>query len=357
MMKKYLLAIIFCFCGVQAFSQEGYVQRDALADKLIIEGIRLHDEGKYKSAIAKYNEALKIQRNYISALYEISLSYLAMKNYQKAIEYSNQLINLGNNPTYIDAVIVKATSLAKTNNRTDAINLLNSNLLKYPENYLLNYNLGIFYFENEEYRVALNYLKKAININPTEHEVYLIYAYTLKYLDMWVQSIYSFQFYLLNEPNNDETSKTAFASMLSLFDKFNKNSISQSDEQLGLLPLYEKLDELRLLYAFSEKNYDYFLTASKIVFSSMDEVAETNAKNRRGIFWDLFIPVYASLINSEYFDTYSRYISSCYYPTSFSWWQNNEEEVKNFKKWFEGIEDDMLDDEFYIDDYTPEMDK
>jgi len=40
-----------------------FAQNPEAAEKMVIEGVHLHDEGKYNQALAKYDEALKTDKD------------------------------------------------------------------------------------------------------------------------------------------------------------------------------------------------------------------------------------------------------------------------------------------------------
>ena len=54
---------------------------------LIKAGIQLHDAGDFKGAIAKYEEALRLDAKSPSALFEIANTYVALEEYKKALKY------------------------------------------------------------------------------------------------------------------------------------------------------------------------------------------------------------------------------------------------------------------------------
>lgn len=340
-MKKYIfILLLLSLPRLHSFSQT--LNR---VDTLVIEGIKLHDEGKYHEAILKYKGVLEKNPNSISALYELSLSYLSLNEFENAIKYSTQVINMGYQPVLIDAIIVKATALAKTKKLDVAIDLLNNALKNHPDNYLLNYNLGLSYYNAGEKKVALFYIKKAIDIDRTHPEAFLIYAYILRDLDMWIQSVYSYQFYLLQEPNS-KYSRKAFREMYALLYNIKLETITQSDKGLGLESLYQKIESLQKNCSNGVYDYNFFYESSYALFSAMDEIAETKAKGRKGIFWDFFIPIFSELLDSEYFPTYTRYISACNFEESVKWWNSHADKVNSFINWFEGI-DNQIDEENY----------
>jgi putative transport protein len=77
MMKKLILLISL----LVTISTVGLHSQTNNAQELIEEGVSLHDEGEYEEAIERYNEALELDSTLINAVYEMSLSYLALKEF------------------------------------------------------------------------------------------------------------------------------------------------------------------------------------------------------------------------------------------------------------------------------------
>ena len=72
------------------FTLTAYGQnRDPRVEELIKEGVELHDEGEYEEAIDRYLEALQLDSTSVLANYELSLSYLALRDFENALEYSS----------------------------------------------------------------------------------------------------------------------------------------------------------------------------------------------------------------------------------------------------------------------------
>src|SRR5207244_3305847 len=82
--KKLLLSIAL---GIPFLSFSQVTPRFPLNDskKLILEGISLHDEDKYKEAIAKYDLVDRNDTNYAWSLYEKCLSFVLEKDYRSSI--------------------------------------------------------------------------------------------------------------------------------------------------------------------------------------------------------------------------------------------------------------------------------
>lgn len=328
---RYLLTILsiilpLSICFAQTSTQ-------ASSEKLIRQGVSLHDKGQYKDAIELYKEALKINPNSMSAVYEMSLSCLELKDYENAIKYSTKVITSSFQPLLVDAYIVKSSALAETNKIDQSIQLLNDALIRCGDEYLLYFNLGLCYFNKKDYNQVILNLRKAIEIDATRSSAFLLYAYALNDTGRWLQSFYSFHFFLLLEPNT-QRSKEAFGEM---FDMLTAD-IPANDERLSSesgvdrRALYEHFSSSKPKSDDPSAQYIYFQEASKQIFFM---VSQMQNDTQSGLMWDFFVPTYEEILGSGHFDTYCRYISVAYFPESLKWWDDHKDQVDNFIEWFE----------------------
>lgn len=340
-MRRYLIITFLLFTFTYSYAQPS-------SEKLIRQGVALHDKGRYKEAITRYEEALKVNPTSMSAIYEMSLSYLQLKDNEKAIKYSTKVITANFQPLLMDAYIVKSTAFANQGKVTDAIKLLNEALDRCGDEYLLHFNLGLSYFNSKDNKMAVQHLRKAIEIDATHSSAFLLYAYALSDLGRWVQSFYSFHFFLLLEPNT-ERSKDAFGEM---FDIIN----SKMDDTPEKLSPEEGVDR-RMIYDLIKKkktgatddisNYNFFVEASKAIFFTLGQMQNDS---QSGLLWYFFVPTYDEILGSGHFDTYCRYISVSYFPESLAWWDKNKTHVDNFIEWFENGQGGIDEEADYGDD-------
>ena len=280
----------------------------------------------------------------MSAVYEMSLSYLELKDYQNAIDYSTKVITSSFQPLLVDAYIVKSSALAEMNKIDQSIQLLNDALIRCGDEYLLYFNLGLCYFNKKDYNQVIFNLRKAIEIDATRSSAFLLYAYALNDTGRWLQSFYSFHFFLLLEPNT-QRSKEAFGEM---FDMLTAD-IPANDERLSYengvdrKSLYEHISGSRPKSDDLSSQYLYFQEASKQIFFI---VSQMKNDTQNGLIWDFFVPTYEEILGSGHFDTYCRYISVAYFPESLKWWDDHKDEVDNFIEWFEHGQGASDDDDF-----------
>ncbi len=329
-------------------------------EALIKEGIELHDAGEYEEAIDRYNEALDLDSTHILAIYEISLSYLALKDFENAILYSTQVIDSNNEQLSSGAYAVKSESLAAMEKVDEAIELLHESLEKNENKSILHFNLALNFYKKGDTDKTLEHIKTAIDIDKTHSGAFLLNAYALKDKNMWVQSILSFQMFLLLEPDS-KRSKNAFAEMLQIMQlreveepversfiqqQLMKNSSNNamSKDELPALSIenglnrnfvYHAITSTRDSLKLASEEVDDFILFKTVNMEIMKILERESKSSNEGILWTFYIPFFSHIAHSAYYDVYCRYISVSYYPESFKWWENNTEAALNFIMWFE----------------------
>ena len=371
-MKKYSLTTLLLFISlIHAFAQQsGDIQ------ELIEKGIEHHDAREYKQAIESYEEALKIDPESMIATYEIALSYLALRDYKNASEYSTKVIDSKDKDLLVSAYGVKSESLAEMGKVDEAIRLLDEALRKNGDDYYLHFNLALNYFNKGDLDKTILHVDKALGLSKSQSGAYLLSAYALNDKDIWVQSILSFHIFLLMEPDSHR-SKNAFEEMLQLMqvkeitEKPVERSFIQQQLQRQTQPkdsssVAKKTPPLtnihginrELLYNEIEKTKDSLKnvtidsleidTLETELYTKFREVTRTfftvlseeNDGTKNEFIWNFHVPIVTKILNSDYFDTYCRYISVAYFPESLEWWENNQESAAKFVRWFEKGDED-----------------
>lgn len=149
MRQKILILFIGLFSlslfptGVYASGESTKRERNAITD-----GNKLYNEGRYRAAIKKYEEALKENPNSAVGRYNLGLSQ----------------IRLGTNPS--DTTQAAKDLAAKGCQAMEQIAKMGS--IKPQLASMANYNLGNVAFNSEDYRTALGYYKQALRLNPSD---------------------------------------------------------------------------------------------------------------------------------------------------------------------------------------------
>ena len=370
-MKKYFLITLFIF-GFLNLSAQQTADGEQSVQELIQKGIEHHDAREYKQAIETYKKALEIESNSMIATYELALSYLAIRDYKNAIQYSSKVIESGNKDLLIGAYGVKSEALAETGKVDKSIGLLENALWKLGNDYYLHFNLALNYFKKGNLDKTLHHVDNALNLNKTQSGAYLLSAYALSDKERWVQSILSFQIFLMMEPDSHR-SKNAFEEMLqemqvkevtekpverSFIQKqlerhFDTNDSTVVTKNAPTLGTFQGVDR-ELVYQAIQNTKDSLEnimpqdttvsdSTNTALYNSFKEVTRTiftvlseeNDGSKEGFIWSFHIPVITTILNSSHFDTYCRYISVAYFPESLEWWENNQDSAAKFVRWFE----------------------
>ncbi|MFT4071060.1 MAG: tetratricopeptide repeat protein [Dysgonamonadaceae bacterium] len=323
-----------------------YSQTDV--SSLIRQGVRLHDKEDYKGAIGFYQQALSVNPNSMPAMYEMSLSYLELKDYAEALKYSTKVINSNFKPLQVDAYVVKSTALAAMEKYQDAITLLKEALVKCGDDYLLNYNLGLSYFKIQDSAHAIQYLGKSIDKKINDADAYYTYAYALIDQNRYLEALLALDSYLLLEPDGSN-SKDVFEDMMDILQ--NKLTVVAGEDKPAQVPGVDMaqvaaiIQKTKTQFPGSDKQaeYQFFQEATKGLLTEFQ--SKQNEEND-GLFWNYFVPTYSDILESHYFDVFCRYISVAAYPESLTWWKSNKTRVEEFIEWFETANGtDQMDDE------------
>ena len=370
-MKKIAVILVFCIAFLSQTKANEDVQR------LIKEGIELHGEGEYQQAIERYNEALQLDPANILAIYEMSLSYLAMGDYENAIKFSTQVIESDDQTLTIGAYAIKSEALYALDRVDEAIKLLENALERHENEYLLHFNLALKHYRKNNLYHTLFHVRRAIDIDKSHSEAFLLYAYALNDSGLWLSSIFAFQIFLLLEPDS-RRSVSAFEELLrtmristSSEEGVERSFIQQpagrdqspsgymiSPTEIPPLGIENGINRFLIFSAITvaldsltaasldDDLFTVFKTVNREIITLLD--AENDGSEERMCkFWTFYVPFFAHIVRSEHYETFCRYISVSYLPESFEWWQDNPEYAENFVLWFsegdEEIEKDVID--------------
>lgn len=352
-MKRFLFIILIIIGSLWQISAQQNVQ------DIIREGVKLHDQEKYREAITLYEKALKLNPQSMSAMYEMAFSYLALKELDNTLKYSTKVINSNNKNLLVKAYCIKSEALAEMGKIDKAITLLQHAIDNNPNDYNLHFNLALNYFKKDDIKRTLSQVQRAIDLNKSHSGAYLLYAYALNDSEKWVKSIMAFQMFLLLEPDS-KRSKNAFDEMLQTIGlgttselqttrsfirqqlkkqnaKTENNATPQLNSVNGLnrAKLYNDITAARDSILKENPDIERYLLFKNITKTFYSNLSEQLKEKSLGTIWTFYIPVFTRITESDYFDTFTRYISVSYFPESLTWWENNKDKAAKFVYWFE----------------------
>lgn len=137
------------------------------------------DAGQYKKAETELKAVLELEENYTDALFALGFVYIETKEYSKAIEPFNKIVELNaDNPMrFINSQLEAAyyylgTAYRELGRYQDAIDAVNEALLINKTDADAWYLLGEAYRDHEDYAPAIDSYKQALRFVPEFKEVY-----------------------------------------------------------------------------------------------------------------------------------------------------------------------------------------
>ncbi len=332
---KRIIILLILLIPITFFAQSEIKQ-------LVKEGIELHDAKKYDEAIEVYERALKLDKKSSLVHYEIGFSYFAKGDHKKAVKHMDKVIK--NEDKHLkDAYVTKGSALDIMGKSKEAVKVYKKAVQEFPDNYLLQYNLALTLYNMGEKAEAEMNLIDAISLNPSHGTSNYLLAIIKKEQNRRVESLLGLHFFLLIEPNTTR-SESALAMLMELMgegvEKKDDKNISIS---LGDMDVNDDFSSANLMLSMlaasklSEENegkseQTLFYESTEGIFKVLDEMK----KDKKGIWWDLYVTFYGSLVESGHLEAYCYFITQTKSEVETKWIKENEEKMGAFYDWLKG---------------------
>lgn len=220
-MKKILVIAVFLipyYC---------VAQNTVGAKYKLIEGVELHDEGKYVAAIKKYDEALALDVNNMDVLTEKALTLETMGSSKEAVEICKKTLKLYPNDVDPTLYVTYGNALDHLGQPDKALKVYKTGIEKFPDYYQLYFNQGITLSGVKKYEQAAISIQQATKINPNHPGSFN--ALGIIYSDNRIAAIMTTCRYLSLD-NNSKRAKSNYSLLMKLLfqgvSKDSGNSIS-----------------------------------------------------------------------------------------------------------------------------------
>jgi len=135
--------------------------------QLLLQGEKLYHQGKFEAAIPKVQETLKLNPDNVEAIYAMALCYMALKKYQKSLEFSRRAATYQSN--YLeDIYLLMGSAYKQLNAPWNALRTYRFAAGQYPKNSKLQYRLGDTYLFLNKPELASDAFKAAIVADPDD---------------------------------------------------------------------------------------------------------------------------------------------------------------------------------------------
>lgn len=295
----------------------------------------------YEAAAEVYKELLALEPESETAHYELAFTYMYMKNYEKALEHSEKVVNM-NGPNREQGLIIQGSCLDDLGRREEAIEVLEKGIKKYGASSMMNYNLALTYYRDSKLDKAKSTLEEGIETDKSHASSHFILGLINAETGYRIPALLNLHHFLILEP---ATSRSQNA--LEIIENITNEGVSRSDN--GSISVSLSSDDKGefhstevMLSLFSAINLSAemmdttkigsFISMHGAVFKSL---GESKKKKNKGLYWEYYIPLFDQLARSEHFETYCRYVTMSKDEDSSEWITVNPAKLEELAVWFD----------------------
>lgn len=340
MKKIYLFPIFFSIISFSQNKDDAKIKVD--------EGIALHDSGKYNEALAKYDEALNLDKNNQIALTEKAMTLESLKRYDDAIEVSKQVLKLYPNEDNKTLYVTYANSLDHSNKASEALKIYDEGIKKYPDYFYLYFNKGIALVNLKENDKAILLFQQATKLNPNHSSSFN--ALAILEQSNRIASVLAFSRYLVID-NKSSRAKGNFETLMKLMnkgvsktgdksvslsidsstlDKINKKKKGENDFSSTdmVLSMASALD-------YDEKNKDKTDVEKFIIkFQTLCQSMAETQKNQKGYYREFLAPYFIEMEKKNLVEPFAyKIFLSSKNPDVSNYNKEHSDKIEEFQSW------------------------
>lgn len=322
-LKKFLL-----LAAVIMFSANSFAQTEI--EKIIKEGISLHDKGNFKGAVTLYNKVLAKDPNSTIALAELANTYLALKDYGNAIRYSDKVIDQKKENLLL-AYMVKGTALDELNKSDEAITVYQEGLSKGGNHFLLQYNLGLVYYKIKDVAKAEQAFTSAVLLNPSHSSSHLMLGLLMTEQNEKSKSILAYFYFLLLEPSSERAKEVYKSVMNNLATTSNSNDTNEIKLKANSIQGFGALDlALELLLVSRPKELKEDIDQLEYITRAFFNMAHELKKEQSNFWWNFYVPFFYKISKENQNRVFCYFISQGVKTDSKNWVLSNNDKISSF---------------------------
>jgi antitoxin component YwqK of YwqJK toxin-antitoxin module len=227
---NFIFFLLLFFVG----SSSAFMQRMTCEDlkpvssKLIDDGIAAYDKEMYEDAIKCYLKILPGDSNYYTALYELGLTYSALKKNDEVVKIANQLLKMeeGSRSQNINLL---GSALDDLGRSEEALAVYDDAIKKYPNDFLLHYNRGVTLFLAKRYNEAEKAFIRAAQLNPVHQGSNYFLGVINLMAERYIQGLMALEYAMVLR---NQTSK--YTSAISILDESSVLQFPKKEDMIKL---------------------------------------------------------------------------------------------------------------------------
>ena len=269
---------------------------------VIDKGVALHDQGKYKEAIAAYLQVPASDTNYTRVLHELILSYYNDSNFVAAEQYAR--LALERFPENSQEWYAMLADVYDDSKRVDeALKIYDTVLTQNPYNYLAYFNKGVCLFRAEKYDEATLDFQRCALLNPYHTSTHYFLGKISLLKGNLVQAMMSFATNLLLSPGN-HYQKNAIHLLNSIAEMNTDVTVLLKKYKPGKTDDFDIVQEIITSKIALDKKYKLQADIEDQIvrqLQAMMEKLEYNASDK-GFWMQYYVPLFKNLYDHKKFE-------------------------------------------------------
>ena len=348
-MKRHFALLLFILSGVLLFGQQ-----KELAEKLVGEGVELHDAGDYNGAMAKYDEALLLDKNNLYALAEKAMTFLVIQRADEAIKVCEVAIkeHKGSELLYM-VYVIYGNAYDELGKGRQSIDIYDKGIEQFPDFYQLYFNKGVTLLGLDRLDEAISFFQKSASLNPNHAGSHSAMGRTLYSSNKLIPSLLAFANFFVLEPKsnrayeNIDYIRDILARSANQTDNntvmitVNAETIKEGSVEENDFSSVELLLGLSTALDFEEKyaeetEVERFIRKFKMVCISLS----TQEEGKSGFYWEYYVPFFVEMNRRDLIETFGHIVFvSSGNDNVLSWIRSNEEQIGRFYEWVKSYND------------------
>lgn len=308
-----------------------YAQSERI-NELLRKGRVENQKGNFNEAIAIFQKALKIDNEDAIANYELANSYYSNKEYEKALKFSQKVINK-NKKYLLAAYLLSGSCLTDMGNLAEANKVFETAAKKYTHHYLIQYNLGINNYNLKNYTKALKYAQKSVFIKPMHASSHLLLAALNEIKGNRIKATMSYYFFLLLEPSSIRSVK-ALGELKGLLKIIMSNEKGVTPSSDPLLMTKYRLSQVDLSRKKGQSEMEAFVNKTKYFFKTIGSVHKKTPYP--SVWGNIYVPLLYRLGRSRHVTPYCYFIHQKGLAKEVAEWnksKRNQKSTVSFQYW------------------------
>jgi len=307
--------------------------------ELVKQAVELNEDGSYNRAVKLLTKALKEDKNNLAAKYELAYAYLHTGNAKGAAKYSKQIIRQGDS-LKLEAYLLLGAAYDQMDKAKESLKIYDKAVHEFPGNNLALFNLGLSYYNNNNFEMAERSLIRSIDVDHTYAPSHYLLSHVMLRKGETIKAMLSLYYFLLLEQDT-ERSQEAFDMLVELW----KSGVNITDESKIVSidrdadDFYKMLDLEIKLKTTSYKNKFEPDERLKVFISNTGmflDVISQKYKGRVGFWEHTYLDFFKDLYEKKFTNSFAYYISNTKFrPQVLVWLSEHYNEFNRFIKWIE----------------------